>query len=151
LARAILVQMGKARVKIDGMDKLIYHLQTEPVYRSPWKQGLRAAVNLGVSVAGSRAPVRRGKLAKSVRGRLQPGKMPLWAIVSAGATNKGFRYGFALEAGHGKRKGGREYQFHRAGGGEVKGWFSGTLDVIQRDVNSILSGVASAIEGEWGK
>jgi hypothetical protein len=140
-----------ARAEIKGVEAVISKLKDNPVHARPWKRGLYAALRLGKATAESRAPKgESGKLAARNRYRIAPGRVPLWGVVTNSASRKGFKYGFALNAGRAKRKNGRAYEFNRrSGGGSTRSWFTGVLAVIQGRVNSILGAAAREIESEW--
>ncbi len=141
----------RLKASVSGLDELLSKLWAEPIHARPWRNALRAAINLGVRVAQSRAPKETGKLARTVRGKLARTRVPEWGVVTAGRSRKGFRFGFALDAGHGKRRTGTRYEFHfRGTDRSTQGWFTDTRDVVQSEVNRLLSQAAKEIEASWG-
>jgi hypothetical protein len=143
-----------ASMHIDGVEALLRKLGEggDPIHARAWRTALRSAVNLGVRFVQGRAPRASGKLATTIRGRLAPGRVPLWGVVTAGRQRKGFRVGVALDAGHGKRKSGTIYQFHYAGTGQsTGGWFRDTLAAVQSGINRILSTAAQEINRDWSR
>lgn len=137
---------------VDGLGPLLVKLQGEPIYARPWRRALLEALRAGKALATQRAPRgASGKLAARNTMRMQRIPVPLWGVVSNKATKKGFRYGFALDAGRATRKkSGRTYTYHRLGSGSpTKGWFTGVLARIQPRVNALLTAAAKDIEAAW--
>lgn len=140
------------RWRVEGLDELLNKLDKEPIFARPWRAAMYAAVKLGAAVGRERAPVgKSGRLRQRMRFRIQRGKVPLWGIVSNSASRKGFRYGFALDYGYGRRKrSGLVYRFYRRDNLQpTEGWFLGILPKIQNEVNGLLVKAAREIEAAW--
>lgn len=152
------VGVAKVSIKIEGLDPIIKALQSNnPIYAEPWKKALYKAVQLGAKAVKSRAPVLTGTLRSSVTTRLDSRTVPLYGLVSMGATSAGgARYGFTLDAGKGKKdkSGANSVTHYRSGvkaGRPTRRWFRGSLTVIRKEVNMLLSGAAREIEARWGR
>ena len=83
--------------------------------------------------------------------KLQAKPVPMWARITANASRKRVRYGFVLNAGAAKRKGGSVTLHYRDSGKVTKHWFTGTLSKMQGRVNALLSKAAEQIEARWRK
>ncbi len=138
-------------IQVQGVRKVLRLLREDPVHARPWTKALQNATDIAYREAQHRAPKQTGALESSIRKRLQKAEVPLWAKVvfpnrvkPGGKRGKGFRYGGALEGSS---------KFHyRSGpfmGQPTKGWFSGSLDKVQQQINSILARAAKEIESRW--
>jgi len=139
-------------IRVEGIRKVLRLLRDDPVHARPWISALERATDIAYREARHRAPKQTGALESSITRRLQKAEVPLWAKVvfpnrvkPGGKRGKGFRYGGALE-------GSARYHY-RSGpfmGQPTKGWFSGSLDKVQHQINNILARAAKEIEDKWG-
>lgn len=158
------------RVEIRGLSKLTRNLAADHLLADTWRKAMERVTQEAESEAKDRAPHLTGKLRASLTHRLDARPIPLYGVVTANAENKGFRYPFALDAGH--RTPGRPHrrgvtvkrwrrqsymrgtliQLHYAGTGKSTAkWFSGSVDKIQGKINNILNDAARRIEQQWSK
>lgn len=146
--------MAKRRLQItmDGGRFLVKKLDENVLLAGPWHAAMERVRQIGVAQIRNRAPFASGRLEGSVGSKLDAHPVPHYVILTAGAENKGYRYGFALDAGHGKRKGGTEYRFHYRGERKLtKGWFKGARAKITPLIAPLLQVAAKAVELEWAK
>lgn len=136
--------------KIEGLGELLEKLQGEPIYARPWRRALLEMLKYGKAVAQSRAMRgKTGKLASRIRYHYPRVPVPLYGVISVSASNKGFRYPFALDSGHGTKKNGM-YQFHRLGSGSsTRDWFTGVLPVIHPRCDALISAAEKDTEANW--
>lgn len=87
------------------------------------------------------APKESGKLAAKVKLTVSRAKIPKWAKVTANATRKGFRYGYALNASD-------RYHF-RGTNRTTKEWFWKVRERVSARVNQIMQNVGNEIGAKW--
>ncbi len=131
--------------RMEGLTPILRKIEGNRLLQEPWRQALDEIARAVQERAQRRAPRQRGALAAGITRRLDARPMPWWALVSLGnVTNRGFRYGGALE-------GGPMYHY-RSGpykGRQTRHWFKGTIRSVQRAVNRALEGALRRIEQEW--
>ncbi len=140
-------------IRVDGVRKLLRKLQDDPVHARPWTAALNTAVRIAFDETRRRAPKLTGALTASITHSTQKRPVPLWGKVTfpnrvkkGGKRGKGFRYGGALE-------GGSRYHYRSTpfAGKPTRGWFSGSLDRVQEQINDLLSSAAREIQSAWGE
>lgn len=144
-------QASSLRVKMQGGPKLVHKLDENVTLAGPWTAAMCDVRRIAVDETRKRTPLLSGRLEASVSGKVDARPVPHYVVLTAGAENKGYRYGFALEAGHAKRKHGKEqYQFHYAGyRASTRHWFSGVRAKINARIEPILQAAARAVEASW--
>lgn len=130
--------------KIDGMNRVLRKLGTTEggsIIAEPWTRALRSLVDEAQSDVRATAPHASGRLDAKTTGRLQATPIPKWGVVTTTASNRGYRYPWALEA---------SARFHyRSGpmkGRPTKGFFKRVRDALQGKVNRVLEEAAREIE-----
>lgn len=130
------------RVDVEGAEVLAARLAPDALYRRPVGGLLTEATLLAHRIAARRVPQRRGTLAGSLRHELHATATPAYGLVLAGAVNRGFRYGFALDRGaryHYWRNG-------RPGRRATKGWLSKVPAAVRRALGGMLRTAEAAVE-----
>lgn len=95
----------------------------------------------------SRAPVgETHALAMSVASSVDPRPIPLWAKITADATNGGFRYGWALQ---GSKRLVYTYRHGPRTGRKTRRWFTGAVPSMRKALKKRLQQTAHRIEGRW--
>ncbi len=161
------LRQQKFRIAIEGLNQLRKKLSTDYLLGgNTWRGAMSEATLLAKSSAAKNAPKASGQLGGTLTHRLDARPVPKYGIVMANAQNRGFRYGFALEAGFRtpkkargigrkrwraavKETGGRIALHFRGTGKSTRGWFRGSLLDVQRRINGILDKAARKIEQRW--
>ncbi len=146
-------------VKIENFDAVMAKLNlANPIYAGPWKAALRKAVDMVEANAEDRAPFRRGATISSISSRLDSREIPQWGIVTANASNNGFRYPCAFNAGKDKKfkvgaKAGQNAIPHYRTGPKrrrsTKNWFTGAVSGMKKKMAPILNIAIKDIETRW--
>lgn len=88
---------GNRSVRVEGLEELLAKLTPE-LYEAAGKQALKEIADAGAQSARGGAPRMSGKLAGSVRPKVNPGAKPAWAAVTVGALSpRGYSYPRLLE------------------------------------------------------
>lgn len=151
----------KTTVQIDGAQ--LRKLETKSTGARLYAREVRESIDETSAWVEGRAEVRapEGKthrLADSVARTLDPSPVPLYAKITAGAENDGFRYGMALQAAKFVRyragpRVGDVAQYHyrngRLAGRRTRGWFSGAMRGAKKRLEQALQMRLGRIEGKW--
>lgn len=158
----------KVRVRVEGLNEIYAKLSTSnPIYAAPVRKVFADVTADVESKARKRAPKATGRLAGSIKSRLDARPMPLWARITvdgSGANN--FRYPWALEAGH-RRAAGQGYAKlgrkakalsraeiifrYRGTRKSTKKWFRGASRGIRKTLQTLLSQAVKEVESRWAR
>ena len=105
-----------------------------------------AAAGRAHQVARDRAPQRNGRLAGAITRQMSGAGLTRRGKITNDASNKGFRYGWALETS--KR---RVYRYRSSGptGESTRGWFSKTARKVADQLAGEVSRADSDITRRW--
>lgn len=138
------------RLTLVGGKELLTKLNANNLLAGPWRETMEKVGQIAETAVKRRSPLLTGRLEASITHKVDAAPIPAWAMVTASAENKGFRYGFALDAGKARRKSGTQYTFHYASfRTSTKGWFSGARKVISAQIAPIINAAAKAVEQKW--
>lgn len=142
----------RLQIKLEGAKVLVAKLNENALLAGPWSAAMSETAKLAETEIRKRTPLLSGQLEASVTSKVDPRPVPHYVFLNAGAENKGFRYGWALEVGHGKRKKGQQYGYHYAGFRmSTRHWFSGARRKINAQIEPVLNAAARAIEERWAE
>lgn len=142
--------MARLQIKLIGASQIIAKCNENGLLAGPWSAAMNDVAGVAKGEIRKRTPLYHGRLEASLTSKVDPRPVPHYVFLDAGAENKGYRYGWALEAGHGKRKHGQPYTFHYAGfRTSTRHWFSGARTKINAAIAPILNSAARAIEQRW--
>jgi len=132
---------------IDGMNRVLRKLGTTEggaIYAEPWTRALRSLVDEAQRDVRATAPQDTGRLDAKTVGKLQASPIPKWGVVTTNATNRGYRYPWALEASN-------RYHYRSGSrrGQTTKGYFARVRDELQGKVNRVLADAARDIESKF--
>lgn len=148
--------MPKIEIQAEGLPEFLAKLKKDEIYGAPWREMFGILIKFGLGQAKDRAPRGTGELRGALISRMDAAEIPLWAVLTTktgAAENKGFRYGFALDAGGGTRKSsGRQFSYHFRGSRRLtKKWFRGVGNLISRIVKREIRRADKKIEANWNK
>ncbi len=135
---------ARVRVKVEGLDALSKKLNDTSLIREPAMRMLEDAARTVESVLKLRVPTgATGQLRASITHRLDRGRQPYAAVVTASAVarSNGFRYGYALDASARYHYRGRRKQTRK--------WFSNALASVRSRASSALKKAEQEITQRW--
>lgn len=156
--------MSKVTLKLEGLSKIITNLNGNVLYASPMRHVMESIVEIVASKAETRAPKRTYRLAGSVQSQVDSRPLPSWGKITAEATSsQGFRYPFALEAGHRSPRGQGTVKMKRRGPMQsgmiplryrgtkrsTRKWFSGSMRGMKKRAGQLLNWAAREVERNW--
>jgi len=115
--------------------------------RDGMRRLLRQAAEEGDRAVQSRVPIGGTyQLWMSIDHAVDPRPLPLWAKVTANATNRGFRYGWALQA---SKKIVYRYRAGTRAGRPTRRWFSGARARVRKRLKEQVALLRRDIEAKW--
>ena len=146
--------MARLQIKLVGAQQIIAKCDENVLLAKPWTAAMNEVAGIAQTTIRGRTPLLSGRLEASLTTRVDARPVPHYVFVDAGAENHGFRYGWALEAGHGFRSHakhpGPPYTFHYGGFRYTTArWFSGSRTKINAAIAPVLNAAAAAIERVW--
>lgn len=137
-------------VEIRGWDELQKKLANLNL-KAPAEELLREGGKYAVEQLRKRAPKESGWLSGSNSYRVNTSGNDWTLTITNDAEHDGFRYGFALDHGTGKRKSSETgYVFHRRRTGQpTKLWFRGIRTSTRNRIRANMKKALKAIEGRW--
>lgn len=135
--------------KLDGktLDRLLAKLSGQALFAPDVRRILTETVEEGAARVQSRAPLGQTfALWGSVEHAVDPRPMPHWAKITADASNRGFRYGWALQA---SKRITYRYRHGTRIGRPTRRWFSGTRPWIKKRLRQRVAVLARRIEQRW--
>lgn len=139
------------RVEVDKLTlrRIQAKLTGRSLYGDELRRVLTETVELGAVRVQSRAPVgRTHALHGSVDHTVDPQPFPLWAKITADASNRGFRYGWALQA---SKKIVYRYRGGPRAGRPTRRWFTGARPWIRKRLAERVARMARRVESRWGR
>lgn len=137
------------RVEVDRLTlrRLQAKLTGRSLYGDELRRTLTETVEEGADRVQSRAPLGQTfALWGSVDSQVQQGPFPTWAKITADASNRGFRYGWALQAA---KKITYRYRHGTRAGRPTRRWFSGTRPWIRKRLQQRVARMKQAVESRW--
>lgn len=131
----------KATVKIDGLAEIRKKIRAEGLLADPLRKGFEKAGQVVQEEARKSAPVASGNLREKIKLTISSAAIPKWAKVTANASRKRFRYGYALNAS--------DRYHYRGSRRATKDWFWNVRARVSSRVNRIMQDVGNQIGEKW--
>lgn len=134
---------GRFNMRVEGLSELRRAIRAENLYAEPLRDGLQEAAD-AVAKEARRVVYfhsRSGRLFDSIKTFVSKAKIPRMAKVTANASRRKFRYGYALNASS-------RYHWKDSRASTVD-WFGGIRKRMSGTVAEIISRVDAKIASRW--